>query len=246
LYIFIYFSIAGILLIGGLAFAIFCLIKKRKNKSPKKAQNLSISELEKRMLAKKPKKNQMDKNVEIGPEKKAAKKTEKKAGKKDEKKKTQELPTAALPSPPKLPSEKERNASAKQTLLNKISKRRDGLDKLEKKQQEKIRRQEEEKRRQEEEKRRQEEEKRRQDEEEKRRQEEKYTSEDDGQPPLTGIAKTKTKSVSKTQTEAVEVGGTQTTQNSLQPSKSSTPEDLKQFPSKEMVLKSKTKTETAD
>uniref|UniRef100_A0A914PIC7 Uncharacterized protein n=1 Tax=Panagrolaimus davidi TaxID=227884 RepID=A0A914PIC7_9BILA len=83
------------------------------------------------MLAKKPKKNEMDKNDEIGPEKKAEKKTEKKAekkaGKKDEKKKTEEfslIPTPALPSPPKLPSEKERNASAKQTLLNKISKRR--------------------------------------------------------------------------------------------------------------------------
>uniref|UniRef100_A0A914QXV5 Uncharacterized protein n=1 Tax=Panagrolaimus davidi TaxID=227884 RepID=A0A914QXV5_9BILA len=143
------------------------------------------------MLAKKPNKNEMDKNDEIAPEKKAEKKTEKKAGKKDEKKKTEEfslIPTAALPSPPKLPSEKERNASARQTLLNKISKRRDEQEKFEKRQQEK---------------------------EENGPEEERYTTTEDGQPPLTAVAKTKSKSVSKTQTEAVEIGGTQTTQNSI-------------------------------
>uniref|UniRef100_A0AC35GK90 Uncharacterized protein n=1 Tax=Panagrolaimus sp. PS1159 TaxID=55785 RepID=A0AC35GK90_9BILA len=121
--------IAGILLITGLAFAIFCLIKKRK----KKAENLSISELERRILAKKPKKNEMDKNHEIVPEKKVAKKAEnkvekkakKKAGKKDEKKKTEEfsLPTAAFPSSPNVQSQKERNASAKQKI-EKILQRR--------------------------------------------------------------------------------------------------------------------------
>uniref|UniRef100_A0A914PLK0 Uncharacterized protein n=1 Tax=Panagrolaimus davidi TaxID=227884 RepID=A0A914PLK0_9BILA len=43
------------ILICGLVLLICCLIKKRKNKSPKKAEILSISEMERRMLAKKQK-----------------------------------------------------------------------------------------------------------------------------------------------------------------------------------------------
>uniref|UniRef100_A0A914PGX8 CUB domain-containing protein n=1 Tax=Panagrolaimus davidi TaxID=227884 RepID=A0A914PGX8_9BILA len=51
------------ILICGLILLICCIIKKRKNKSPKKTENLSISEMERRMLAKKKKsKNDDDKN----------------------------------------------------------------------------------------------------------------------------------------------------------------------------------------